>query len=339
MNCTTCGNALGADGYCSKCRPASANGTQFGDIEPSTPGKHSDKMPLAAQILVAIAVMISAYIAYRGFSASSSPGAEGYSSGHAMGVFIGLQFWPAVIAYAIAGRRKSRNWMTFAIIYLVVMFLTGWINLSSIEAKRNNNSNTAGDAAQPAGSSVSALSSPEAYSEQLARTIKARQDAYMKRIAECTPKMATVMSVPSFANKATMIENKNNLVACTKIDFDYYTQLKDLYRAVPLDVEGAGWSQSKKKQFLDGFQNASEATMQQVANAEKLEHLWFDSTNDLYQYAIEHAQDFHIENDKITITTPAVQKEFKRMALRSDQLQSDFQKVRSEIRQAGDAAK
>ena len=240
------------------------------------------------------------------------------------GYWIGTLLVPFLIAYAIAGTRRRRNWGRFSIWFFALgIILSGASNQKSLASLSH-----ADLLKELIGSKPLEENLPE-NEREMARATKAFFDdmkAFRKSHDEqsdaLAPDLALLYTAESFSSKAVMQRTLDTVDKQLELDLKASEMLKRIPEMAKNRIDQSSLSINERQDFMTGVMksfNGSEylSARQQAMNAESD---WVHSADDLYSFAIQHASKIIVNKGKISTASDTLREQFNRKLTGSEGL-------------------
>jgi hypothetical protein len=263
-------------------------------------------------ILAAIAVAVVAAMVR-----PVDPGTQSFQDGERIGGFIASLVFPALIAYVIAGRKKTRKPNRFALIFclLCVLFLAAdfgrGMNFESDDQRISRLMREAGGL-QPIHQSMFPRNrrwddSVREVFRELLRQNKEYSEAVRKLDQS---QVGKINSPESFADPRVAEPALQQLHAAYDLDAAQEIRVKEILEKLRAAME-SGFSSASEREAVDrGFEQGMAKQMPKRRRLVEAEKQWLDAVDSEYACARQHEPDFVLRQDHLSIAGTAVREEF-----------------------------
>lgn len=316
MICRNCGKENeSAFGYCVACqRPLSTVGgaaAMPGLAPVANPASRAMGVPARIFFVITILVVFAVAI-----MTPVDPGSESFETGEHIGTVSAALGIPALIAYVIAGRKKTRNPNRFALIFCViaVVFTLGnAASMLSFEAPQQRFTRLMREAAGVQPVSHKGLPSQrrldDAVRSQYGKMLQQNRD-YMEQVKKLdNSKVKEINTAKAFVSAEIAQPALDQLHALYDADAAHEREVQSTLnglRNVFNDVQPA----AEREAMLKGF---DESLAQQNVRRQQLldlEKAWIDSVDDEHAFAAAHRDSFRLVGASLVIADPEVRAEF-----------------------------
>lgn len=261
------------------------------------------KLLYAALSVLSVSVVISAnYVGAKMFSGDPEPLYSGYFFGRCVGSF----FLPAIVVllyYKV--RNKSAHNLTKLLLICTGALLPAFAGLSGAVQSREDESKAA---IQHVRDMARASEKPAAVNVvqdkwdrvmvQYLSDLRAFNDQYVADVSKTDSDAPQLLSLDSFRDAATMQRE----LACVQARLDInakYASLDPLLAKTKGYVSAVDASDTEKREFLENFTSEAQRLLDVRKSASDLERTSLLGSNDVYQYALAHQNEFTISRTKI----------------------------------------
>lgn len=281
---------------------------------------------------------------------------EAQAIGYRIGSVFGALFFPFIIAYAVAGRRKARNPNLFAGLFTGIAFGLLLLNVGSHfgswqETTDQKVGRLMREAAglQPVRHSIFGEDKIDAKLRDFFRNLIALNKEYTDAAGKLDTSGTKNLSTPeSFADPDSVADGLQQLHAAYDLDMHQEERVQELMENFKHSFDDL--SASDRKTILDAFDAGLARSMPIRQRAIAAEKAWVDAVDDIYGYCQAHHADFIMSGGHVGITDDQVREEFNTRiralnARRTEFLQAkhdmdemqnnSFQKVGMNPQQAG----
>jgi len=287
--------------------------------------------PLTA---VAVILLVGLSIAMSFWRARIWSGGTFTSEG--LGYAIGSLLVPAALAYAIAGRRKVRNWFRFS------LWLCGFCLLSlllEISQRPPDPKNTVGRLMREAAGTAK-VSSGSSQLDDLARaSMRIMLDfrrAHDSEVAKYSDDLAKLYTAESFSSVARMKRTVEAVNGALSADQKLDEEIGSWPDTVRQEAAKTSLSEKEKAEFVLGATKsfANSKVMSARKNATHVEAEWAAATLELYSFAERNTRSIVISDPKIIIASGNVRTKFNELLSKSKELRTNLRDANERIRQA-----
>lgn len=248
----------------------------------------------------------------------SGPGRYSLLDPYVIGRAVGMPLLPFLIAYVLRGRKKKRNWNSFARWFF-------WLALILAALQYNVRS----------GQMAADRRAERDLGRQVIQEVQALQTRHKSDPrCEFDPPL---YSAASFANKQSIERSIEQLNACLSLYDEMQAELETLVTRMEATANSSFSSSEYRedvlRRFREGFQQGT-AQRQMAATSRKR---WKEETTALYDFALRSADQIQARNDEIIITDSSVLAQFNRMLKPASEAQDELIRVETGIQAAGQA--
>jgi len=287
--------------------------------------------PKPKWVIGALAIVLGLFLAYlRAWSWS-----YGMMTTQAWGYAWGSALLPALIAYAIAGRKSVRNFNRAGMWFCGLMLVFVLVSFAG-KQPRSMDQHIADLMKEAAGTKPVDNSGPD----DIDRTIRAiMQDILSMRKAledESAPynaELATVYSASSFADRAAMQKMIDAVHGAVKADGHFNDQLEHWPERVQGILDKSNLSASDKEGILGGFRSAFQQSplLDVRRKVVAAEGLWETETVGLYQFALSKADRIQVIDKQIVVSGAQNLREFNDRMQRAANARIELNKMNKEL--------
>ncbi len=285
-----------------------------------------------------IAVPIVAVLGWTGLLAYAR---GGYPS-EATGYWIGMLLIPFLIAYAIAGAKRRRNWMAFSWWFFGLgIILSGSMNQKSLTSLSPPDMLKELSGTKPLEENL-----PENQKEMAAVTravfaeLRANEKSTDEQIEAIRPEMERLYTSESFSSIDAIRQTKGAIDKALSLDSETAALLERLPDSLKARLNQTSLSDSEKNQFMEGFLTSFNKTDYVSARRQVMttETDWANSVNDLYSFSLQHFSDIAVRKGSIIIAREGTRSSFNQKLSRAQNLQEAFLAARKRVEELRDAS-
>jgi hypothetical protein len=273
---------------------------------PASPELSSAKRALVA-LLVLLGIALSAAKAFLWSRGAWNAEVSGYA--------IGTLLTSSLVAYGIAGRKKSRKPVVFGLIFVSISFALALLELS--QPKTDPNAKVAALMREASGTSPvdrrGAFDSPQ--DKHLLKVMTEFIDkvkTYKEKVHEPKAGLQTLYTSESFSGAEAMSRTSDSVQKITALDHEFVLQLEQWPSRVQEQTDQSDLSESDKQAFLKGFyktfSNSEIVTLR--GQGDKIEEQWCKDTLALYDFARLHNGRIRVKGAHIVIDDENVRTRF-----------------------------
>jgi len=258
----------------------------------------------------------------------------GNFGGEALGyAFSGIVI-PALIAYAIAGRKKVRNLKRFVLGFTGVSVLIFVMELSSSHPREHT---SVADLLREAAGTKSFVADDSNEIDRVARGVFsdlfARRKSHDAQMAKFESDLDHLYSASSFSDRSSMQRCIDAVQGAAVEDKAFFGDLRSWRDRVKQEVERSSLSEFDKKGFMKGFDEsmASSQILNLFDRIVETEEKWASATASLYQFASVNVAKIRIQGSKIIIGDEKVRTQFNRDLEDSKRLNRDIETLNSQL--------
>jgi hypothetical protein len=261
-------------------------------------------------------------------------GAQGW------GAMVGTAILPALIAYAIAGRKSVRNFNRFGV------WFSGLTLLFVVVSNRNPVSlqQHIGDLMkEAAGTKAVDNSGPGALDNlvrDMMRGILDNRKAFERETQPLSADLGKLYSAESFSSQEAMQRIISAMHAIVAADERYSKQLEGIPDRMQATVDRSSLSDSDKKGFMDGLRKSygNAKALRIRRQAMETETQWEGATVDLYDFAEANATKIRVQGTKLTISDEGIRSKFNDRFRKARKLRDDLSAMNTQLESAQKAA-
>lgn len=253
----------------------------------------------------------------------------GYATGSAM--------LPALIAYAIAGRKSVRNFSRFGWWFCGLSFFFFFIVSNPRPASIQQH---LGDLIkEAAGTKPVDNGSPDSMKEltrDILRDILDQRKALDRDMARFNPILGKLYSVESFSNKEAMQRSLDAVRGASEVDQRYSQQLESLPQRIQARVERSGLSDSDRSEFMAGVREShGESKLLNLRRQTmEVEKHWADATIALYEFAMAKSTNIRVEGSDLVIGNEKLRAEFVARMKQAVTFRDDLTELNNQLESA-----
>jgi hypothetical protein len=284
--------------------------------------EQNDTTPKRTSLWISVPILavlcLIAFFMYHGYQLSAG------MAGYLVGSLLAHLVVPFLIAYAIAGAKRRRNWGLFWCLFLgIAMVLSGASNRTSLANLPRPDMLRELIGTKPLEDNL-----PENQKEMANATkaffadMKASRQSHDDQVKELEPDLAQVYTAPSFSGKSAMQQSLNAVDKNLSLDRQSLETIKRIPEIARARIDQTNLSDTDKQEFMAGlmksFNNSEFLTAYQQAIA--FESDWASSTHDLYGFAMAHSSQIVVAKDGIHIANEKVRMQFNEKLTGSEAL-------------------
>ena len=321
MQCPSCATESPVDqAFCTHCgarlTPPDEPPILEAPLKESSPVVKPEPSPASRPIRFAISVLLaiaaiawSIICTYRFYHRDWSSEATGYC--------FGTLLLPFLVAYAIAGVKRRRNELTFALCFFGFTVLgTGYIwtqshngllDLSAADMVKT----MAGTMPLPADASENDRKTV-AGTKQFFVSLRQINTSYEQKQAALTPELNKMYTASAFTNRQAIQHMQDVVQQKLALDRETSAKIQQLPDMMKKSLENSGFTEIQKEGFITGLgygMNNSEvmkARRQMIAAEES----WGAATTELYNFVLAHSSQIVIANGSIRIGSDGIRTQF-----------------------------
>lgn len=280
-----------------------------------------------AFLAIAVGVLLAFYRAWIWCNGLFTAEAAGYAMG-------GLLL-PALIAYAIAGRKKARNPNLFALSFCALCVFSLLLEISNRPLGLKER--MAGLMKEAAGTKArDAAESPiDALARKMFEDILQQRKSYEVEVAKFKDDMAHIYTAESYSSKPSMQRSIKSMQAVLALDQQYTRQLQVLPQHMKELADRSSLSEEDKQGFMKGVNEtmANSKLLSVRDQAIEAEARWVDATVTLYNLASANVAKIHVKNSKILIDDEKLRTEFNKDLEKSQDLRKSIDTLNAQVNQ------
>jgi len=218
-----------------------------------------------------------------------------------------------VIAYVLRGRKKKRDWNSFARWFFWLALILTSLRYGQVANERNEELK---------------------MERQIAQEVTALHKKY-ESDSRCNFD-PLLYSAASFASKEFMRRSVTQLGACLSMYDEADAEVDRLIQSVDARAQSSIASE-RRDAFLSGFHKGVERSASQRQSATALRKGWRETTEGLYDFAIQNAVQIHVKGGRILIGDDTVLTRFKKLQGDATEAHQSLVKLEAEMQTAGQA--
>jgi len=258
----------------------------------------------------------------------------GVWSAEASGYALGSVMIPLLIAYAIAGRKRSLRPMAFGLTFLGLSSLLLLLEMS--HPRKNINEYVADRVREAAGTKPvnqsGAFDSPEdiLLRDVLGDILKTSKE-YARKRKELS--VTDLYAPESFAGPEAIRRTRASVQNITTLDHDFVLQVEQWPDHVGQQVAASSLSERGKKEFVNAFLKSfsNSETLATRRQIDQVEANWCASTLALYDFALAHTAQIHPRNNQIFVGDEPVRKRFNELLRQAQDQQGDMTDLNAKL--------
>ncbi len=260
----------------------------------------------------------------------------GTFTSESFGYAVGSLLTAAAVAYAIAGRRKVRNWFRFN------LWLCGFCLLFLLLEVSNHPQDpkkTVGRLMREvAGTApVTRSSSPMEDLERASmRIMLDSRRAHDSEVTKYSDDLASLYTAESFSSVARMKRSAEAVTHVLSADQTLTEEIDRWPEMVRQEAAKTSLSAKEQADFVEGATNGmvNSSVVSLRKDATSVEAGWAAATLELYTFAQRNSRDIVISGAKIMIANAPVRTKFNELLSKSEELRSNLQEANKRLRQA-----
>lgn len=242
---------------------------------------------------------------------------------------------PALIAYAIAGRKRVRNFNRFGVWFSGISLFFFAISASSGKTLtlQQHIGNLMKEAAGTKAVDNSGPGELDSIVRAMMQDILAMRKTLDEETAPLNADLGKIYGAETFRDRASMQRSIDAVHAVVKADQHFGDQLQHLPDRMQTIVDKSTLSSSDKDEFMQGVRKGFSglkalAIRQQAMETEKK---WESATVGLYEFAMAHAERIHVKGGHITIYGAPTLNEFNDRMQKAENQRSDLTRLNEQL--------
>jgi hypothetical protein len=256
-----------------------------------------------------------------------------------LGYALGAAILPALIAYAIAGRRKVRNPNRYAFWFMVLCLL--FLVLEAANQRESVTAKVKRIAQEAAGTrAISNVGTGgDQQGDSLLRAVIGdvieRRKLYDQHQAELDPDLNLVGSEKSFSTRDSILRSMDVVRKCVAEDTRFSHEIETWPDRTKARVDASSLSNEERQQFMKGFQDVfgSSKILTTRKEAMMVEAEWSDATLDLYTFALKNKPKLVVRTSGVLIADEKVRTQFNQKIERYETLRKRLRDLNGQIEQ------
>jgi hypothetical protein len=252
-------------------------------------------------------------------------------SSEAIGYCIGLMVLPAFFAWLIAGRRSRRNGLVFCAWFFVFVVIGGF---SSRIGRHHGLTDEPGPVMMQEMTGIKPL--PADASEDDKQTVAATKEffadlaqinsSYNQKQAALTPDLNKLYTAAAFADRAAIQHMQSVVHEKLALDEDTSAKIQQIPEQLSAHLQKSTLPEAQRQEFMKGVESQFNGSEIMKARREMLaaEEKWAATTNDLYDYALQHSSQIKVTNASIGIGSAEVREQFNTRFTQAKQQRDAF---------------
>ena len=253
----------------------------------------------------------------------------------AWGYAWGAAMLPALIAYAIAGRKSVRNinrfglWFSgFSLFFFVISASTG--KTVTLQQHIGNLMKEA------AGTKPVDNSGPGDYDSvvrAMMQDILAMRKSLDEETAPLNADLGKIYAADTFRDRASMQKSIDAVHGVVKADQHFGDQVQHLPERVQAIVDKSALSSSERDEFMQGVRKGFSGlkALEIRRQAMETEKQWESETVGLYEFAMANAGRLHVKGDHIAIYGASTLNEFNERMQKAQKLRGDLTRLNQQL--------
>jgi hypothetical protein len=289
----------------------------------------------AKYILGCLAIALGMCIAYLRARAWTFGimGAEGW------GAMTGYAIIPALIAYAIAGRKSVRNFNRFGIWFSGLSLFFFIISSGHGVTLQQHIANLTKEAS---GTKAAGSGGPEldGVIRNMMREILDERKAFESQSSVYDAELHKLYSGETFSSADSMQKSMDAVRGIVAADQQYSRNLLTLPDRIQPIVDNSHLSDSDKQDFMEGVRKSfgGAKALQIRGQAMETEGQWQDATLSLYQYAKENAAKLHFDGKRVLIANRRVLNQFNERLENAQKLRNQLVDLNTKLETTQESA-
>jgi hypothetical protein len=261
-------------------------------------------------------------------------GAEawGYAGGAAM--------LPALIAFAIAGRKSVRNFNRFGIWFSGLSLFFFIVSSKHPVSLQQHIGDLMKEAAGTKAVDNSGPGALDNLVRDMMRGILDDRKAFETETQPLSADLGKLYSAESFSSQEAVQRIINATHAIVAADERYSKQLEGIPDRMQATVDRSSFSESDKKGFMEGLRKSygNAKTLQIRRQAMETESQWEVATVDLYKFAEANAKKIRVQGTKLMIGDEGIRNQFNERFRKARGLRDDLAAMNTQLEGAQRAA-
>jgi hypothetical protein len=265
---------------------------------------------------------------------------DGFRGGR---TFAGL-FFPGLIAYAIAGRKKSRKPNQFALMFcLFGLALNGanavstldWSSVSETPEQHVGRLMREAAGLQPVHDSMfpSQRRTDDVLRNEF-RTLVQTNREYSETVSKMDiTEVKNINTVESFADPTLAAGGLRQLHALFDVDSSQEVKVKGILSNLRRALESSTSSPSERESLLKGFDNGLAEQLSKRTALVTAEKAWVDAVDEEYAYASQHSSDFHLQSGHLVIPDASIRQALNTRIDAQESHRKEFLQAQKEFQQ------
>lgn len=257
------------------------------------------------------------------------------ASGYAMGVAL----VPALIAYAIAGRKKVRNFGRFGMWFAATSAIFLAIGSVRPVSMKQHVADLMREAAGTKAIERGGAPMDNLVRQMMQGVLEDRKNLE-RETAPFAAELGKLYSVGTFSGKAEMQASIDAVRGIAAADRRYSQTLQGIPDRIEAMVNASSLSESDKRDFMAGVRKSygNQKTLQIRREAMDVEQQWEDTTVALYEFCMTNAARIRRHGDRLAIGNEQVRLGFNQRLEKALSLRKELRKRNDELEAAQRAA-
>ena len=253
----------------------------------------------------------------------------------AWGYAWGAAMLPALIAYAIAGRKSVRNINRFGL-WFSGFSLFFFVISASTEKTVTLQQHIGNLMKEAAGTKPVDNSGPGDYDSvvrAMMQDILAMRKSLDEEIAPLNADLGKIYTADTFRDRASMQKSIDAVHGVVKADQHFGDQVQHLPERVQAIVDKSALSSSERDEFMQGVRKGFSGlkALEIRRQAMETEKQWESETVGLYEFAMANAGRLHVKGDHIAIYGASTLNEFNERMQKAQKLRGDLTRLNQQL--------
>jgi hypothetical protein len=260
----------------------------------------------------------------------------GLMGAQAWGYAMGSAMLPALIAFAIAGRREVRNFNRFGIWFSGLSLCFFLVSSSVPVSLQQHVGNLMKEAAGTKAVDNNGPGNFDDLIRDMMRGILEDRKAFDRETDPYAAELGKLYSIDTFSSAKAMQGSIDAVRGITAADERYSKQLEGLPARIQGYVDRSRLSDSDKRDFMAGIQKSDGdlKTLQIRRQAMGTEKQWEDATVGLYQFTIANQTLLQVDGATLRISSERVRRSFDDQMTKAQKLRDDLAKQNAQLESA-----
>ncbi len=260
----------------------------------------------------------------------------GMMSAEAWGYAFGTAILPALIAYAIAGRKSVRNFNRFGIWFSGLSLLFFLISSGHPVSLQQHIGDLMKEAA---GTKAMDNSGPEGFNNLIRDMMRGVMDdrkAFERETEPFTAELGKLYTAETFSSGNAMQKSIDAVHGIVAVDERYSKRLEGIPDRMQAQVENSHFSESDKQGFMAGIRKSygNAKALQIRRQAMGTETQWEGATVALYEFAMANASKVRVAGTQLVIGDERIRSKFNDLFGKSQKLRDDLLELNKQLEAA-----